>query len=94
MSNLCICICICIIAPVVDILNGTMIIAARTMLSKITPITEMGKINSFIAVIDSTTPLWGNPIYSAIYNKTLDNFPGAFFILSAALTIPPFLLFL
>ncbi|XP_021945632.1 uncharacterized protein LOC110843883 isoform X2 [Folsomia candida] len=81
------------IAPVVDILNGTMIIASRAMISKISPIAEMGKINSFIAVIDSTTPLWGNPLYQAVYRGTLDDFPGAFFILSAALTIPPLFLF-
>jgi hypothetical protein len=44
-----------------------MIIAARSMISKISPIAEMGKINAFISVIDSTTPLWGNPVYQAIY---------------------------
>ncbi|CAL8100593.1 unnamed protein product [Orchesella dallaii] len=81
------------IAPAVDILNGTMIIAARTMISKIIPIPEMGKVNSFVAVIDSTTPLWGNPMYNAIYRGTLENFPGAFFCVSAALTLPPLVLF-
>jgi hypothetical protein len=70
-----------------------MIIAARTMLSKISPLKEIGKINSFIAVIDSTTPLWGNPMYSAVYRLTIDSFPGAFFILSAVFTVPPLILF-
>ncbi|ODN00650.1 Proton-coupled folate transporter [Orchesella cincta] len=81
------------VAPAVDILNGTMIIAARTMISKVIPIPEMGKVNSFVAVIDSTTPLWGNPMYNAIYRGTLENFPGAFFCVSAALTLPPLVLF-
>lgn len=80
-------------APVVDILNGTMIIAARTMISKVVPIHEMGKVNAIVAVIDSTTPMWGNPMYNAIYRGTLSNFPGAFFCVSAALTLPPLALF-
>jgi len=70
-----------------------MIIAARTMISKISPTEEMGKINAFIAVIDSTTPIWGNPLYNAVFRGTLDNFAGAFFILSAAFTVPPMILF-
>jgi len=53
----------------------------------------MGKINALVAVIDSTTALWGNPMYNAVYRGTLEKFVGAFFVLSAALTIPPLALF-
>ncbi len=82
------------IAPVVDILNGTMIIAVRSMISKIIPRNETGKVNSFIATIDSITPLIASPVYNKLYQDTLGYFAGAMFLLSAAITVPPLIIFL
>jgi len=57
----------------------------RSLLSKCIDANEVGKVFSILAVIASVAPIGGNPVFRQLYNKTLDTFPGAIFLLFAAL---------
>lgn len=77
-------------------MNGTMIVISRSMLSKIVDDNEIGKLFSLIAILETLTPLAMDPTYSKLFHFTLKNgyFLGAFFLLSAALTVPPQIIYL
>lgn len=75
-------------------LNGTMAVVAKSMLSKLCPSDDYGKLFSFLAVIELLVPLFFDPTYSTIYEHTIESFPGCVFLLSAALTIPPQLIYM
>ena len=57
----------------------------RSLLSKCIDTDEVGKVFSILAVIASVAPVGGNPVFRQLYNKTLSTFPGAVFLLYAAL---------
>ena len=80
-------------AAAVDILNGVMSVVARSMASKLVSAEEQGKLHSLFAISDTINPIVSNVIYGSLYRATLDLLPGAFFILSAADTVPPLLVF-
>ena len=71
-----------------------MSLITKVILSKLVPTFEIGKIYSFIGCVDAVIPLVANPMYSSLYKVTLDSFAGAFFFLSAAMTISPFCVFM
>ncbi|XP_017785339.1 PREDICTED: uncharacterized protein LOC108568644 [Nicrophorus vespilloides] len=50
----------------------------RTLISKIVGTDEVGKIFSFAVALESFTTIVGTPLYTAIYNRTLQYFPGCF----------------
>jgi PCFT/HCP family folate transporter-like MFS transporter 1/3 len=82
------------LAPLVDIVNGTSFIAMRSIISKLVPPDELGKVNSLFGVCEALVPLIYGPMYSAVYKATLKTVPGAFFLLGGALTAPAALIFL
>ncbi|XP_015364776.1 PREDICTED: solute carrier family 46 member 3-like [Diuraphis noxia] len=82
------------LAPLVDIVNGTSFIAMRSIISKLVPADELGKVNSLFGVCEALVPLIYGPMYSAVYKATLKTVPGAFFLLGGALTVPAALIFL
>jgi hypothetical protein len=45
----------------------------------------VGKMFSVLAVVSAITPIGGNPLFRQLYNYTMSTFPGAFFLLFAAL---------
>jgi MFS transporter, PCFT/HCP family, solute carrier family 46, member 3 len=51
-------------------------------------------LNSLFGVGEALTPLIFAPMYTQVYRATIDNFPGAFFLLGGALTVPSVLIFL
>ena len=57
----------------------------RSLLSRCIDTDEVGKVFSILSVIASVAPIGGNPVFRQLYNKTIDTFPGAIFILFAAL---------
>ncbi len=57
----------------------------RSLLSKCIDTNEVGKVFSMLAVIASVAPIGGNPLFRQLYNQTLSTFPGAVFLLFAAL---------
>ncbi|XP_048513427.1 proton-coupled folate transporter-like [Athalia rosae] len=82
------------LAPLADIVNGTSLIAMRSIASKLVPTDELGKVNSLFGVCEALMPLVYGPMYSSVYAATMDTLPGAFFLLGGALTIPAVVLFL
>ncbi|XP_021955493.2 proton-coupled folate transporter [Folsomia candida] len=82
------------LAPAVDMMNGTMIVVSRSMMSKLVLPGEIGTLMSLISILDVLTPLCTVPLYSAVYRWTVATFSGSFIILSAVLTVPPQLIFI
>jgi len=64
-------------------------VVPRSILSQILPTHELGKVNSFLGCIDSIGPLVAGPVYSMFYTHTFEVFPGGFFLITAALMLPP-----
>lgn len=48
----------------------------------------LGKINSLSGVCEVVAPLVYQPLYSFVYQKTLNTLPGAFFLVGSSLTLP------
>ncbi|XP_032684200.1 solute carrier family 46 member 3-like [Odontomachus brunneus] len=82
------------VAAIVEIVNGTSIIAMRSIASKLVPTDELGKVNSLFGVCESLMPLIYGPMYSAIYAATMNTFPGTFFIAGGCMTMPAVFAFL
>ncbi|XP_025206750.1 uncharacterized protein LOC112602730 [Melanaphis sacchari] len=82
------------LAPLVEIINGTSFIAMRSIISKLVPSDELGKVNSIFGVCEAIVPLIYGPMYSSVYKHTLKTFPGAFFLLGGLLTAPAAVIFL
>ncbi|KAH9639369.1 hypothetical protein HF086_002058 [Spodoptera exigua] len=82
------------IAPLIEVFNGTSFIAMRSMVSKLVDRDELGKVNSFYGVAEAMMPLIYAPMYTTVYTSTIKTFPGAFFLLGGALTMPAVLIFL
>jgi hypothetical protein len=53
----------------------------RSLLSNCIDPSEVGKVFSLLSVIASVAPIAGNPLFRQLYNKTLNTFPGAIFLL-------------
>jgi PCFT/HCP family folate transporter-like MFS transporter 1/3 len=82
------------LAGSVDVLNRAMPVVARAMGSKIVGMEEQGTLQSLLAVSDSICPVISNVVYTTVYGMTLDVLPGAFFLISAATTMLPFVVFI
>lgn len=78
---------------VAEILNGTSFIAMRAMITKLVLPEELGKINSLFGVFEAIVPLIYGPLYSRIYAKTINYFPGCFYIVGGGLTVPALFIF-
>ncbi|ODN01610.1 Proton-coupled folate transporter [Orchesella cincta] len=81
------------LGPIVSLLAGAAMVVPRSMLSKIIPSDELGKINSCIGSMESIIPLISSSLYTSVYTGFLNVLPGSFFLISAALTIPPVIVF-
>ncbi|CAH1392872.1 unnamed protein product [Nezara viridula] len=82
------------LASLIDMVGGTAVIAMRSIASKLVPSEELGKINSLFGVCEAVTPLIYQPLYSFVYQKTINTLPGAFFLVGSSLTLPTVLIFL
>ncbi|KAK7793072.1 hypothetical protein R5R35_013516 [Gryllus longicercus] len=57
----------------------------RSILSTSVPKADIGKVFSIVASVESLVPIAAGPVYTLLYNGTIQSFPGAFFLLSAGL---------
>ncbi|XP_045601917.2 probable peptidoglycan muropeptide transporter SLC46 [Procambarus clarkii] len=57
--------------------------SSRGALSKLVTEEELGAIFSIVAVGEAVLPLASGPLFTAVYNATLDVFPGAIFALTS-----------
>ena len=69
----------------IGLLSSTPGITIRSALSKVTPSNELGAIFSLLASLEAATPLVLAPLYTFVYNQTLDVFPGAIMVLQAGI---------
>ncbi|XP_045521450.1 proton-coupled folate transporter-like [Pieris brassicae] len=76
------------VAPLVEILNGTTMIALRSIASKLVSHQELGKVFSLFGVAETMMPLIFSPLYAKIYILTLHVLPGAVFLVSVLATLP------
>lgn len=56
----------------------------RTFITKIVPADEIGKVFSFIVGSESVIGLFSSPLYTTIYNYTINLNPGIFNFFTAA----------
>ena len=56
--------------------------SARTLFTLCVNENEIGKIYASVGIVASIAPLLSNPAYRTLYNLTIDNFPGAIFLLA------------
>ena len=56
--------------------------SARTLFTYCVHKNEIGKIYASVGIVASIAPLLSNPAYRTLYNLTIDNFPGAIFLLA------------
>ncbi|XP_053963389.1 proton-coupled folate transporter-like [Anastrepha ludens] len=66
-------------------MRGIMGPMARAILSHVAPPTEVGKIFAFTTSLESLSPLGAAPLYTTVYNMTLEFYPGIFNFISAGL---------
>ena len=57
----------------------------RSLLSKIVPKTDLGKVYSMLSSLESAAPLIISPVIVNIYKATIDHFAGTIFVVFAAL---------
>ncbi|XP_067008051.2 lysosomal proton-coupled steroid conjugate and bile acid symporter SLC46A3 [Anabrus simplex] len=82
------------LGQVVDIMIGSTIIVARSLSSKFVPPEDFGKVNSLIGVFSALAQVIYAPIFNIFYVNTLEFMSGAFYLLGAALLLPPIGIFL
>lgn len=66
----------------------------RSFLAALVPSTEIGKIYSMTTSMESLAPITSAPIYTLIYDLTIDSYPGAFNFFSATMYLMCILLIL
>ena len=65
--------------------GGMTSIMVRSILSKLVPKQELGKVFTFVACGETATPIIASALYSYIYVSTQKDFPGAFSLFTAFL---------
>ncbi|XP_026729692.1 proton-coupled folate transporter-like [Trichoplusia ni] len=75
--------------PVVELLNATTFTSLRSIISKLVEKQETAKVNSIFSLTETIASLVFHPFYSWLYMKTLHVLPGAVFLTSAAIAVPP-----
>lgn len=60
---------------------------SRSLVSQMVENIEIGKVFAFTTALESVTGLIASPIYTLVYNITLETFPGAFFGISVILLL-------
>ncbi|KAL0892462.1 hypothetical protein ABMA27_015571 [Loxostege sticticalis] len=82
------------LAPMVEILHGSSMLALRSIFSKLVASNELGKIHSIIGITEYVMPLVYVPMYTQVYIRTMEFFPGAVFLLGATMTVPAVIVFM
>ena len=59
----------------------------RSLMAQCIDSHEVGKVFSLLSILSSLAPIGGNPLFRQLYNKTLNNFPGAIFLLNGSILI-------
>ncbi|KAK9879367.1 hypothetical protein WA026_004215 [Henosepilachna vigintioctopunctata] len=62
-------------------------VATRSIMAKLVPPDELGQSNSVFGVCEAITPVIFGPLYTTIYNYTIQFFPGMYFLVTTAMKI-------
>lgn len=73
------------LAGVVKMLGGGVSPLARTLMSKVVESDEAGKVFSFILPIETILGVVAYPVYTIVYNATIDVLPSAYNFVIAGL---------
>ncbi|XP_063532745.1 proton-coupled folate transporter-like [Cydia strobilella] len=76
------------LVPVVEFFNASTFTSLRSIISKLVEKDETAKVNSLFSLTETVAALVFHPLYTWIYMRTLNVFPGTVFIMSAAFIIP------
>lgn len=74
-------------AVVVSGCKDSGISCSRGALSKLAAQHEMGAVFSVIGIGEALLPLAVSPVYTAVYNSTLEVFPGTVFLVLASVSV-------
>ncbi|CAB3243655.1 unnamed protein product [Arctia plantaginis] len=77
------------LVPVAELLNASTFTSLRSIISKLVEKQETAKVNSIFSLTETLASLMFQPLYSWMYLQTLSVLPGAVFLISAAIAIPP-----
>ncbi|XP_076058807.1 putative peptidoglycan muropeptide transporter SLC46 [Oratosquilla oratoria] len=72
------------LAGIISCVGSLPTILTRSIISKIVPQSELGKVFSMLGAWESVIPLFASPLYTAVYNATLHDFPGTYALFSAS----------
>ncbi|KAK7072264.1 hypothetical protein SK128_020747 [Halocaridina rubra] len=68
-----------------SVFSGMTFAASRGALSKLVPKEELGAIFSVVALGETIMPLISGPVFTAVYNMTLEIYPGTVFAFAAVI---------
>ncbi|XP_052744626.1 proton-coupled folate transporter-like [Bicyclus anynana] len=80
--------------PVFDLFGSSGGTIIRSLGTKVVIPEKVGKMCSLIGFVEAVVPVAYTPIYSKLYSRTLDSFPGAFYLLGGVMTVPAIFVFL
>ncbi|XP_068215350.1 proton-coupled folate transporter-like [Palaemon carinicauda] len=73
------------LALVISSFSGMVITSSRGAISKLVDSNELGGVFTTIALGESVSPIVFSPLFTLIYNNTLESFPGAVFIVGSVI---------
>lgn len=82
------------LGSLVNCLQGPAIISMKSIINKIIPAEELGQVSAVTGIGENVIPILCGPLYSYVYESTVDYFPGAYFLVTAAITVPTIFLYL
>ncbi|XP_068214719.1 lysosomal proton-coupled steroid conjugate and bile acid symporter SLC46A3-like [Palaemon carinicauda] len=82
------------LAATLSFLAGLPLIVTRAVISKLVPPEEVGAIFSLLASWEALVPLFSAPVYTFVYNSTVEAFPGTIYFVSASVTAVSLLIYL
>ena len=72
------------IGSAVNSAGFTPAIVLRSLITKTVAPNELGQVFAFISSLESILPLVSDPVYTLVYNATLQAFPGTVYLIGAA----------
>ncbi|XP_042230729.1 solute carrier family 46 member 3-like [Homarus americanus] len=75
------------LGPPAGVISNAMVIAFKSMSTKLVTSHEKGRINAVMAALNGLMPMVGYAAYSPLYYNTVDTFPAAQFFFGASLNV-------
>lgn len=75
------------LAAIVKVLSSGINPMVRTLMSKMVHTDEMGKLFAFFVPLEVFTSIAVSPVYTLLYNSTIDVLPSAYSFMSAGFTV-------